>query len=63
MTIPAGITLPAVVDWGDLTSLETIPAGTTGPVVHTYAGAGTYTVKLRSTANSGPTFQGDVVVS
>jgi hypothetical protein len=63
MTIPAGITLPAVVDWGDLSSLETIPAGTTGPVVHTYAGAGTYTVKLRSTANSGPTFQGDVVVS
>lgn len=63
LTIPTNITLPAVVDWGDSTSLTTVAAGTAGPVVHTYSGAGTYTVKMRSTANSGPTWQGSVVVS
>lgn len=62
LTLPADITLPAVVDWGD-SATETIPAGTTGPVVHTYAGAGTYDVTLASTVYSGPTWTGTVVVS
>lgn len=62
LTIPANVTLPATVDWGD-SSTSTIAAGTVGPVVHTYSGAGTYAVKLKSTVYSGPTWSGSVTVS
>lgn len=62
LTIPTNIVLPANVDWGD-SSTSTVAAGTVGPVVHTYSGAGTYTVKMRSTVYSGPTWQGNVTVS
>lgn len=63
LTIPSNITLPATVDWGDVTAPTTVAAGTVGPVVHTYSGAGTYTVKMRSNVYSGPTWTGTVVVS
>ena len=62
LTIPANITLPAIVDWGD-SSTTTVAAGTVGPVVHTYGGSGTYTVTMRSTGASGPTWSGSVTVS
>lgn len=62
LTIPSNITLPATVDWGD-SSTTTVAAGTVGPVVHTYSGAGTYNVKMRSTVYSGPTWAGSVTVS
>ncbi|HEY9415364.1 MAG TPA: hypothetical protein VIQ30_11440, partial [Pseudonocardia sp.] len=62
LTIPSGITLPATVDWGD-SSYSTVAAGTVGPVVHNYSGAGTYAVKMRSNVYSGPVWTGSVVVS
>lgn len=63
MTIPDVALLPAYVDWGDLTATQLIPAGTVGPVVHTYAAPGTYTVVFRSASHSAPPYSGSVVVA
>lgn len=62
LTIPAGITLPATVDWGD-TQTSTVPVGAASPVIHTYAAAGTYNVTMSSNAVSGPVWSGSVVVA
>lgn len=61
LTIPTG-TLPAVIDWGDATPLQTVTSGVT--VQHTYATAGTRTVEYKPTNFSAPTYlSAPVVVS
>lgn len=62
LTIPADITLPATVDWGD-SSTSTVAVGAASPVTHTYASAGTYNITMSSNAVSGPVWTGSVTVS
>lgn len=62
LTIPDSDLLPAIVDWGDL-STQVIAAGATSPVSHTYAGAATYNVTFKSQIHSAPTYTGSVVVA
>lgn len=62
LTIPAGITLPATVDWGDANS-SSVPVGAVSPVTHTYAAPGTYTVTMYSSNVSSPIWTGDVTIA
>lgn len=52
--------VPGVIDWGDATPEELVTSGTS--VTHTYAGAGSYTVTYRPTAQSGLTYTSQAVV-
>lgn len=63
LTIPAGITLPALVNWGDATPLTTVPVGAASPVTHSYGAPGTYDVSMYSSTTSGPIWTGSVTVS
>jgi len=62
LTLPAGLALPAMVNWGD-SEVSAVPVGTVGPLVHTYDSAGTYTVTAFSTTVSGPIWTGEVTVA
>lgn len=63
LTIPTGITLPAIVDWGDATPDTTVPVGASSPVTHNYGAPGTYTVTMFSSTVSGPIWTGQVTIS
>ena len=63
LTIPTGITLPAIVDWGDATPDTTVAVGASSPVTHSYGAPGTYTVTMYSSTVSGPVWTGNVTVS
>lgn len=52
--------LPAVIDWGDGTAVETVTSGVSA--THTYAAPGSYTVTYRPTAASSPTYTSAPVV-
>ena len=62
LTIPADITLPATVDWGDATPVTNVPVGTVSPVTHTYASAGVKTVTMYQNGVSGPIWTGTVTM-
>lgn len=54
--------LPAVIDWGDGSPLETVTSGTTAP--HSYAAPGTYNAIFKPTGFSSPSYvSADIVVS
>jgi len=59
LTVPTG-TLPAVIDWGDATPLQTVTSGATVP--HSYTAPGTYTVKYHPLNFSGPAYTSAPVV-
>lgn len=63
LTIPANISLPAIVDWGDATPDTTVQVGASSPVTHSYGAPGTYTVTMFSSEVSGPIWTGQVTVS
>lgn len=46
--------VPGLVDWGDLTPLQSVTSGTT--VQHVYAAPGSYVVRYIPTSHSGPTY-------
>lgn len=52
--------LPAVIDWGDGTAVQTVTSGTSAN--HSYAAPGSYTVTYRPTAMSSPTYTSATVV-
>jgi hypothetical protein len=60
LTVPTG-TLPAVIDWGDATPLETVTAGATVP--HTYTTAGSRVVEYKPTGFSSPTYLSAAIVA
>jgi hypothetical protein len=61
LTLPTDLELPAVILWGD-DEMETVPLGTPGPIVHTYAAPGTYTVTMYRDGVSGPVWTGSVTI-
>lgn len=61
LTFPTGITFPAVINWGDGTSLVTVTTGTTA--THTYSTAATFTVTMATTAYSSAAYSGTVTTS
>lgn len=61
-TLPGGAsTLPAVIDWGDATPLQTVTAGVN--TTHNYVGAGVRNVKYKPLGFSSPTYTATVTVS
>lgn len=54
-------TLPAVIDWGDASPLQTVTSGVN--VTHNYAAAGVKSIKYKPTGFSSPTYTATVTVT
>lgn len=62
LTLPTGLALPATILWGEVGAPQVVPVGTTGPITHTYAATGVYTVTMYQNGVSGPVYTGTVTI-
>lgn len=61
LTFPAGIVLPATINWGDASAPVVVTTGTTA--THTYATASTFTVTMATNAYSAAAYSGTVTTT